>query len=117
MKFLPLLSVAFALTACQAAAPAETAATVPPSGGEALALSACAGCHAVQRFRLSPNSDAPPFADIVNQRGLTAETLSTWLRDAHNYPQEMEFTLDRGNVDALVDYMLTLRDPNYRPPV
>ena len=47
---------------------------------------------------------------------MTAGTLSSWLRDAHNYPSEMEFQLDSNKVDDLVSYMLTLRDPNYRPP-
>ena len=65
---------------------------------------------------MSPNRGAPPFAAIVNQEGLTEETLSTWLRDAHNYPQQMAFSLGEREVDDLVAYMLTLRDPDYRPP-
>lgn len=53
---------------------------------------------------------------IVNQEGLTEETLSTWLRGAHNYPSEMDFYLNDAQVTQLVGYMLTLRDPNYRRP-
>lgn len=64
---------------------------------------------------MSPNPQAPSFPAIVNQQGLTAETLSSWLRNAHNYPTEMEFELDSRRVDDLVEYMLTLTDPNYRP--
>jgi hypothetical protein len=53
----------------------------------------------------------------VNQPGLSPETLAAWLRDAHNYPEEMEFYLDGPEVDLLVEHMLTLRDPNYRPAI
>ena len=35
---------------------------------------------------------------------------------AHNYPSEMNFYLNDAQVDQLVGYMLTLRDPNYRRP-
>jgi len=92
-----------------------------PAGREtddlAFAQAACGGCHAVERYGASPNPDSPPFAAIVNQPGLTRETLGTWLRDAHNYPEEMEFSLDGPEVGRLVDHMLTLRDPNYRPAI
>jgi mono/diheme cytochrome c family protein len=102
---------AVAVTACQH----------PPQGeaseGLAFAQAACGGCHSVARYGASPNPNSPPFAAIVNQQGLTRQTLATWLRDAHNYPEEMEFSLDGPEVDRLVDYMLTLRDPNYRPQI
>jgi hypothetical protein len=51
---------------------------------------------------------------IVNQEGLTAQTLASWLKGAHNYPREMDFALKQHEVDTLVSYMITLRDPNYR---
>jgi mono/diheme cytochrome c family protein len=85
--------------------------------GYAFAKSSCAACHAVApNSDSSPNPDAPSFATIANREGLTAKTLSVWLRDAHNYPNEMQFQLEPGKVDQLVTYMLTLKDPNYRPP-
>jgi mono/diheme cytochrome c family protein len=85
--------------------------------GRAFAQASCAACHAVGRTGSSPRSNAPPFPFIVNQEGLTDETLSEWLRGAHNYPREMDFSLRDPEVRALVAYMLTLRDPNYqRPP-
>jgi hypothetical protein len=62
----------------------------------------------------SSNPDAPPFPAIVNQEGLTPDTLTSWLRGAHNYPREMNFYLQERDADTLVAYMLTLRDPNYR---
>ena len=109
------LCLAPLLAACQVVPPAEpTPSTTPP--GEAFARASCGGCHAVGRHGSSSNPNAPPFPAIVNQEGLTAETLSTWLRGAHNYPREMDFSLRDPEVDALIAYMLTLRDPNYRRP-
>lgn len=114
---LPLLGCALLLAACQPAAPPETAAAPAPDRGLAFAQGSCGGCHAVERHELSPNPDAPPFAAIVNQPGLTRDTLGAWLRDAHNYPEEMEFYLVGPEVDALVAYMLTLRGDDYRPAI
>ena len=116
MRHLPLTCLtALALAACQTSPPA-TGSAPAEARGEALARSSCAGCHAIGRQGSSPNPKAPPFALIVNQQDLNAATLSTWLRDAHNYPREMDFSVDAGEVDELVAYMLTLRDPAYRPP-
>lgn len=107
--------LAFAAAACQPLAPAATAGVHRP--GLAFAQGACGGCHAVERQGLSPNPDAPPFAAVVNQPGLTRETLAAWLRDAHNYPEEMDFTLEPPEVEALIDHMLTLRSESYRPAI
>lgn len=110
LKLLPLLTLALSAAACvHADRPAERSL--------ALAQGSCGGCHAVERHGLSPNPDAPPFAAIANTEGLTRETLTAWLRDAHNYPEEMEFFLYEQEVNALVDHILTLRDPNYRPAI
>ena len=103
--------------ACQPLAPAGQTTTAEPRPGLAFAQASCGGCHAVDRRSVSPNVKAPPFAAVVNQEGVTANTLSSWLRNAHNYPDEMKFTLEGRNVDDLVEYMLTLRDPNYRPAI
>lgn len=105
------LGLVAGIAACQSVPPAE------PHPGLAFAQASCGGCHAVERIGVSPNPKAPPFAAIVNQTGLTDATLGTWLRDAHNYPEEMEFYLEGPEVDALVAYMITLRDPDYRPAI
>lgn len=115
MKYLGLLGFAMAVAACQPLPPADA----PSAGhnpGLAFAQGSCGGCHAVERHELSPNSNAPPFAAIINSRELTPASLSSWLRDAHNYPEEMEFYLEPPEVENLVHYMLTLRDESYRPP-
>ena len=111
------LGLSLVLAACQpVAAPATAGATGQPPG-LAFAQGSCGGCHAVERSQVSPNPEAPPFPAIVNRPGLTRETLSSWLRDAHNYPAEMEFYLEGPEVDALVAYMHTLREESYRPSI
>lgn len=113
MRFLIIALTVLAL-ACQ---------PLPPRSTEAMDLaqldlpSSCARCHAVDRLGDSPNPNAPPFAAIVNQPNLTADTLSSWLRDAHNYPSEMAFSLSEEQIDELVRYMLTLQEPAYRPAI
>lgn len=117
---LPLL----ALAACSApttgaagTAPAPPAATSAPSAapstpvarGRAFAQAHCSGCHAVTRGRVSPNPESPPFETVVDTPGLTGTTLAAWLRDSHNFPEIMNFSIDPGQVDDLAAYMLTLR--------
>jgi mono/diheme cytochrome c family protein len=117
MKLIALIAVAAGVGACQSTSPTADMAPAAAPRGLAFVQGSCGGCHAVERHGASPNSDAPPFAAIVNREGLTPGTLKTWLRDAHNYPEEMEFYLEGREVDELVAYMLTLRDPNYRPAI
>lgn len=132
MKFLYAACAALPLIACQEVPPAQSsprtshsaavAATARPlsplaAQGRVLAQESCSGCHAIDNAIASPNSNAPLFPVIVNQEGVSSETLSYWLRGAHNYPSEMDFYLDAQKVDALVAYMLTLQDPNYERPI
>ena len=101
------------LAACQTTA-TQSAAVDPEA--HALAQAACAGCHSVERVGLSPNPDAPEWPVIANTPGLTRATLTTWLTDAHNYPEEMDFYLEEDEIDQLVTYLLTLQDADYHPP-
>jgi mono/diheme cytochrome c family protein len=116
MKRLHLLFLPLLLAACEKAPPAEPGLAALALQGHALAQESCAQCHAIEREGISRNSNAPPFPAIVNQKGVTRETLTPWLRGAHNYPREMDFYLVEGKADALVAYLLTLKDPNYRRP-
>ena len=81
-----------------------------------MAQAACAGCHSVEAYGLSPNAEAPEWAVIANTPGLTRETLLTWLTGAHNYPEQMDFYLDQDEAETLADYMLSLRREDYHPP-
>lgn len=83
---------------------------------ETFARATCGGCHAIDAQSLSPNPRAPSFPEIVNTEGLTEETLSAWLRGAHNYPTEMDFYLTDRAVDRIVSYMLTMKDPDFERP-
>lgn len=114
--FLPFICLSLALGACQSTPAPQPASSASAAQGEAFARTSCGGCHAIGLYGSSSNPNAPPFGAIANQQGLTAQTLSEWLRGAHNYPSEMDFYLNPGQVDALTAYMLTLRSPNYRRP-
>lgn len=119
---------AIVLAGCQAnqpPAPPRTASAVMPSN-EALegaheplgfAQAACGGCHAVERYSDSPNPMAPPFPAIANREGLTDESLASWLADAHNYPEVMDFDLSPAQAALIAEYVLTLRSEDYNPPI
>jgi mono/diheme cytochrome c family protein len=104
------------LAACQTVPPAGSAPSAAPSPGQAFARARCSGCHETGLYGTSSNPNAPPFGAIANQEGVTVETLSDWLRSAHNYPIEMDFFLNQNDVDALVAYFLSLKVPHYRRP-
>lgn len=96
---------------------------LPEQGGTdaqsdlSFAQQACGDCHAVTPPGVSPNPKSPPFTDIANSPGLTNETLAVWLTDAHNYPEDMNFRLNREQVDTIARHMLRLRDPNYEKSI
>ena len=113
-----------ALAACQTAAPGTD--NPPPMLGKATSPSpdtrapafveaACGGCHAVEPPFLSPNPASPSFAAIANRRGLSEKSLADWLAEAHNYPEDMDFTLTRPQIDQIARYMVTLRRAGYVP--
>src|SRR3546814_7308389 len=88
-------SLALLCTATCAHAAREAASPAASPGHDRLAFvqAACGGCHAVEGEAISPNPLSPTFASIANRPGLDATTLSSWLRDAHNYPEVMDFDL------------------------
>lgn len=110
----PILSL-LACAACMQAGPAPGAVAIKSRPHEALAFvqAACGGCHAIERDGLSPDPQAPRWVDIANQQGMSEATLSSWLPDAHNYPEIMDFDLDSDQVEMIVSYMFTLRSENY----
>jgi mono/diheme cytochrome c family protein len=111
-----------ALSACQTPGadnppPMLGKATAPSADTRAPAFveAACGGCHAVEPPFLSPNPASPSFAAIANRRGLSEKSLAAWLAEAHNYPEEMDFTLTRPQIDQIARYMVTLRHAGYVP--
>lgn len=124
MTHRPLLLIALtALTACATAPGADNPPAMagkptspsPDTRAPAFVEAACGGCHAVEPPFLSPNPASPSFAAIANRRGLSETSLGDWLADAHNYPEEMDFTLTRKQIEQIAAYMVTLRDAGYVP--
>ena len=85
--------------------------------GQAIAETRCAACHAVTANGTSPNPETPGFEDIANRKGLSSATLRQYLRNAHNYPDAMQFKLDRGQVRDLSAYIVTLKRSGYKPAI
>ncbi|QYJ06580.1 hypothetical protein [Qipengyuania flava] len=113
---LAILGSALALAGCQTygAEPAPT--TAVASAGEApphYVTAICGECHAVTDNAVSPNPQAPGFADIANSPGLTRATLVTFLSDAHNYPMQMDVDLVEEDIETIADYMMTLQSEDY----
>jgi mono/diheme cytochrome c family protein len=110
------------LSACQTAAVenpppmlGKPTARSPDARAPAFVEAACGGCHAVEPPFLSPNPHSPSFAAIANRPGLSEKSLAAWLAEAHNYPEDMDFTLTSAQIDQIAAYMITLRDAGYVP--
>lgn len=87
----------------------------PDTRAPAFVEAACGGCHAVEPPFLSSNPAAPSFASIANRPGLSETSLAAWLAEAHNYPEDMDFTLTKPQIDQIASYMATLRKAGYVP--
>ncbi len=85
--------------------------------GRVFAEARCAACHAVTANGTSPNPESPSFEDIANRSGLTNATLRQYLRDAHNYPDAMQFRIERGQVRDLSAYIVALKKSGYKPAI
>jgi mono/diheme cytochrome c family protein len=94
-----------------------SAKTTPAKRGLAFAKTHCAACHGITANSSSPNPEAPPWDDIANRPGTTRETLRVFLRDSHNYPDAMQFTVKRSNIGDLAAYMITLQRKGYHPGI
>ena len=117
-KFLPASLFLLTLASCTTVpklAPLEL--TEQQARGYAFAKTNCTGCHAITPAGTSANPEAPHFQTIANMPGLTRETLRNFLRDSHNYPAAMNFTMQRGQIRDLTAHILTLRHKDYRPDI
>lgn len=118
MKLLgAIVTSAITLTACQTypAEPDPAGATVS-AGGDNIPVyvtAVCGDCHALTVNSVSPNPQAPGFADVANSPGLTHDTLVAFLSDAHNYPMQMDVDLDEADIEDIADYMMTLQSDDY----
>lgn len=85
--------------------------------GLTIAQTHCAACHGVTANSSSPNPESPTFEDIANHQGLSATTLRVFLRDSHNYPAAMNFTLKSAAARDLANYIVTLKHPGHKPAI
>lgn len=115
---LPVVLFALAVAAC-ATVPSRPVIelTQQQANGYRYAKANCAGCHGITANASSPNPEAPPFEQIVNVTRLTSRTLESFLRDSHNFPGQMAFEIEPGEVDDLTAYMISLRGHGYNPPI
>ena len=116
LRALSLCFLSVALAACQTDG-SDSVRTALASDAHGFAQEKCGTCHSVEKLGISPNPEAPEFPQIANQRGLTVATLTNFLRNSHNFPDEMDFTLSDKQVGELVSYVLTLQDEEYRQPM
>ena len=112
-----ILAAALTLTACQtydtASAPATGTVAVNDEAPPTYVTAICGECHAITDDAVSPDPQAPGFADIANSPGLTRATLVTFLSDAHNYPMQMDVDLVEEDIKVIADYMMTLQSEDY----
>lgn len=81
----------------------------PEGRGQKFAVNRCADCHAVGYGETSPLAAAPAFSAIANERDLSKSSLTQWLHNHKNYPDEMYFEVPEEHIEDLVAYMITLR--------
>ncbi len=107
-----------ALAGCQVeGAPGPSARPAHTNMAPSFVQAACADCHGVERNMISPNPAAPAFSEIANREAVDRETLIIFLRDAHNYPEQMDFDLDEDQVKQIAEYLIMLQTVSYeRPP-
>jgi mono/diheme cytochrome c family protein len=75
--------------------------------GRALAQTACAACHAVEKGRPSPHVDAPAFPAIANMRGMSARALTVALQTSHKTMPDL--VLGDDETRNVIAYILSLR--------
>lgn len=75
--------------------------------GRRLATMLCSSCHVVGPTAPGPSTDAvPTFVSIARKPSTTANSLRAFLQKPHaNMP---DIQLSRAELDAIVDYMLSL---------
>ena len=121
LAFATLALAALVLTAPAEAAPRKTPAQQAQAArvkrGQIFAQQRCSACHGIGANATSPNPESPPFEAVANQRGLTRATLRSFLQDSHNFPEAMQFKVERRNIRDLADYIVTLRRPGYKPEI
>ena len=111
----PMRLILFSLATALLATSASAATSQRAERGLALARQHCAACHAVTANGTSPHPQAPSWDDIANRPGTTERTLRRFLADSHNYPEAMQFRIERRHLRELSAWIVTLQRENYQP--
>ncbi len=86
---------------------APRAAAQDLAAGQTIARAWCADCHAVGARPSRVTDAAPPFVAIANRPDFDAQGMRAWL--LHPRPPMPPLELRRTDIEALVDYMESLR--------
>ena len=100
-------AVAFHAFAAMLVLGCGTAEAGDAAAGQKLAREWCSSCHYVG-FGSAASDAAPAFAEIANDPSATPERWRNWLIDPH--PPMPNFSLSRGELDAIVAYLESLKD-------
>lgn len=77
--------------------------------GRALAAQLCAPCHVVGRQPQTGGFVGPSFVGIANMPSTTGTALNVFLQSHHQRMPSLR--LDRDEADAVIDYILSLKEP------
>ena len=102
---LTALALASASSFTVAEASAQDAAAV--ARGKAYAAQNCAGCHAVDGTRPSPNQAAASFREIANTPGMTPLAITVWLQTPHRLMPHI--IVEPDDREDLIAYLVSLK--------
>jgi len=97
------------LAAILAVVPRHAAMAQQSADGLAIARQWCASCHIVEPGGVGSDA-ARPFAEVANDPNFTMDGLRAWLSDPH--PPMPSLTLTNEEIDALMAYIASLRQPD-----
>lgn len=103
------MRLVIALTLCAFSVSIATAG--PVDTGRQLVETNCSACHAVGTSGTSPHKSAPPFREVVTRYDPSAleEALAEGILVGH--PDMPQFELTPDQIDAVVAYLGSLRQP------
>lgn len=114
MRAIRCAAVLAALLTVAAYAPAAAVAQSAAGEGSALAQKFCADCHDVtdksaapSKSIVDPGARGPTFRDIAQKPVMTKLAIRVFMRSTH--PSMPDIILSDGEIDALADYIISLR--------
>ncbi len=80
-----------------------------PQAGYVFAAHNCAECHEIASHDLmSPDSNAPNFYAVANNRDITSQALMVWLQSSH--PTMPNLILRPNDIANVIAYIVSLKD-------